>query len=68
MENHGGMILTGENRVTMRNTCPSATSSITNPTWTEPGVRAERPVTTRLSHGTAIEWIKLKGSKGKARP
>jgi hypothetical protein len=35
----------------------SATLSITNPTWTDPGsnpgLRRERPATDRLSHGTA---------------
>jgi hypothetical protein len=39
-------------------TCPSATLSTTNPTWTEsgsnPGFRGGRPATNRLSHGTAI--------------
>jgi hypothetical protein len=38
--------------------CPSATSSTINPLWTHPavnqGLRCERPVTNRLSHGTAI--------------
>jgi hypothetical protein len=29
------MKLTGENRRTRRKTCPSATSSTTNPTWTD---------------------------------
>jgi hypothetical protein len=41
-------------------TCPSATLSTTNLTWTEPGsnpgFRGERPVTNRLSHGTAVTW------------
>jgi hypothetical protein len=32
----GGMILTGKNLGTEK-TCPSATLSITNPTWTAPG-------------------------------
>jgi hypothetical protein len=31
------MKLTRENRSTRRNTCPSATLSTTNPTWTGPG-------------------------------
>jgi hypothetical protein len=31
------MKLTGENRSTRRKTCPSATLSTTNPTWTDPG-------------------------------
>jgi hypothetical protein len=42
---------------TRRKTCPSATLSTTNPTWTDPGsnsgLRGERPATNRLSHGTA---------------
>ena len=48
------MKLTGENRNTRGKTCPSATLSTTNPTWTDPGLRGERPATNRLSHGTAI--------------
>jgi hypothetical protein len=53
---------TGENRSTQRKTCPSATLSITNPTWTEPGskpdLRGERPATNHLCHGTAkdVTW------------
>ena len=51
------MKLTGENRSTRGKTCPSATLSTTNPTWTRPGLnpglRGERPATNRLSHGTA---------------
>jgi hypothetical protein len=39
-------------------TCPSATSSTTNPTWTDsatnPGLRGGRPAANRLSHGTAF--------------
>jgi hypothetical protein len=31
------MKLTGETRSTRRKTCPSATFSTTNPTWTDPG-------------------------------
>jgi hypothetical protein len=42
---------------TWRKTCHSATLSTTNPTWADPGsnpgLRAVRPVTSRLSHGTA---------------
>jgi hypothetical protein len=38
-------------------TCPSATLSTTNPTWTDPGsnpgLRGGRLVANRLSHGTA---------------
>jgi hypothetical protein len=32
------MKLTGKNRSTRRKTCPSATLSTTNPTWTDPGI------------------------------
>jgi hypothetical protein len=53
------MKLTGENRSTWGKTCPSATLSNTNPTWTDPGsnpgLRGGRHVTNRLSHGTALE-------------
>jgi hypothetical protein len=55
------MKLTGENRSTRGKTCPSATLSSTNPTWTDPGSnpgpRGERPATNRLSHGTAYPVI-----------
>jgi hypothetical protein len=37
MESYGGMILTGKNRRTRTESCPSATLSTTNPTLTEPG-------------------------------
>jgi hypothetical protein len=51
------MKLTGENRSTGGKTCPIATLSTTNPTWTDPGsnpdLRNERTATNRLSHGTA---------------
>jgi hypothetical protein len=53
----GGMILTGENRIARRKTSRIATLP-TNPTWTDLGAnrghRCERPVTNRLSHGTAF--------------
>jgi hypothetical protein len=52
------MKLTGENRSTRGETCPSTTLSTTNPTWTDPGsnpgLRGERSATNRLSHGTAL--------------
>jgi hypothetical protein len=52
------MKLTGENRSTRGETCPSATLSTTNPTWTDPGsnpgLRGERSATNRLSYGTAV--------------
>jgi hypothetical protein len=56
MEHHWNEIDRGK-PTTRRKTCPSATLSITNPTWTDPGsnsgLRGERPATNRLSHGTA---------------
>jgi hypothetical protein len=51
------MKLTGKNRSTRGETCPNATLSTTNPTWTEPGsnpgLRGERPATNCLSHSMA---------------
>jgi hypothetical protein len=51
------MKLTEENRSTWGKSCPSATLSNTNPTWTDqgwnPGLRFERPATNLLSHGMA---------------
>jgi hypothetical protein len=42
---------------TRRKTCPSATLSNTNLTWTDPrsnpGLRGDKPATNRLSRGTA---------------
>jgi hypothetical protein len=37
MERNVGMILIREERNTRSKSCPSATSSTTNPTWTDPG-------------------------------
>jgi hypothetical protein len=54
------MKMTGGNLSTRGKTCPSATLSTANPTWTDPGsnpgLRGERPATNRLSHGTARPW------------
>jgi hypothetical protein len=51
------MKLTGENRSTQRKTCPSATLSTTNPTWTDPGsnpgLHGGRLAANSLSHGMA---------------
>jgi hypothetical protein len=45
-----------QNRRTRGKTCPSATVSNTNPTWTEPGanrgLRAQGPATNRPNHGS----------------
>jgi hypothetical protein len=61
MENHGGMILTGENQITWRKTYPSVTMSTTNRTWTDPGMNLDlfnhRLVTNRLSHSTQVYII-----------
>jgi hypothetical protein len=40
-------------------TCPNATLTTTNLTWTETGLHSERPVTDCLSHDTAFT---LKGA------
>jgi hypothetical protein len=51
------MKLTEQNRSTRGKSCHNATLSTTNPTWTDlgsnPGLRGERPATSRLSHDTA---------------
>jgi hypothetical protein len=61
LENDGGMILTGESRRTRRKSCPSATLSTTNPTWTYPGanpeLRGERPVTCALAPRTVLGGV-----------
>jgi len=50
------MTLTGENRSTGRETCPSGALSILNLTWTDlrtnPGLRNDKPVTVR-----AMTWL-----------
>jgi hypothetical protein len=62
-DSHGGMISTGESRITRRKTYPNATFPTTNPIWTDSGANpvlsVERPTTNHLSHGTAptIQWI-----------
>jgi hypothetical protein len=52
------MILRGKKPKSSENTCPSATLSTTNPTWTDldtnPGRRGEIPTTKRLSGGPAF--------------
>jgi hypothetical protein len=56
------MILTGHNRITLREICPSTTLSTTNLTWTEVGSKAcllgERPATNRLRRGTDFRCTK----------
>jgi len=52
------MLMVGENRSAGRETCPIATLSTTNLTWTalrsNPGHRAERMATNRLNHGSLV--------------
>jgi hypothetical protein len=52
------MEFTGGNRSTRGKTCPSATLSTTNPTWTDPGsnlgLHGGRLATKCLSHGTTV--------------
>jgi hypothetical protein len=46
-----------------RETCPSATLSTTNPTWTDlsanPGRRGGKPATNRLSYGKTLQSVRL---------
>jgi hypothetical protein len=55
MEHRWNEIDRKETEVFGEKTCPSATLSTTNPTWTDlglnPGLRGERAATNRLSHG-----------------
>jgi hypothetical protein len=59
LENHGGMMLVGQNRKTLREACPSATVSTRNSTCTgpgaNPGLRGKRP---EPWHGFAVTLIK----------
>jgi hypothetical protein len=54
---HSGALVTSANRKTRRETCPSITSSTTNPTWTVPGenqgLSGDRSASNRVKHGTA---------------
>jgi hypothetical protein len=63
MESHGIMILIKKNWRTQRETCSTATVSIRNPTWSDPGANpgfcGETLVTYRLSHGTALFHSKI---------
>jgi hypothetical protein len=67
IESHGGMILTGENWRTQRETCPSATLSTTNPIWSDlgvnPGLCIEMPASNCLSHGMALISFSRDGRK-----
>jgi hypothetical protein len=57
---HDGKILTGENRSTLRKTCPNGALSTTNLTWIgfglNPGLRGGTSVTNRLIRDTALKW------------
>jgi hypothetical protein len=57
MEHRWNEIDRGKPKNSGEKTCPSATLSTTNPTWTgpgsNPGCRGGRPAANRLSHGTA---------------
>jgi len=50
----GGMILTGEDGSTLRNTCCNVIPATTYPTWTGLGMNVDRPENKHLSHGTDI--------------
>lgn len=59
----GGMRLGWRSRNTRTKTCPSVTSSIKNPIWTDLGanwgLRGEKPATNGLSYDTANESFNL---------
>jgi hypothetical protein len=58
MEHRWNEIDRGKPKYSGKKTCPSATLSNTNPTWTDPGsnlgLRGERLATNRLSHDTVL--------------
>jgi hypothetical protein len=58
MEHRWNEIDRGKPKYSGGKTYPSVTLSTTNPTWTDPGskpgLRGGRPLTNRLSHGTAL--------------
>jgi hypothetical protein len=55
------MILTGENQIIQRQSCPSATLHTTNPTWTDlganPGLHGEKPAANHLSYGMDLSKL-----------
>jgi hypothetical protein len=61
MENRWNETDRRKNEALGEKTCPSATLSTTNPTWTDPGSnlghRGGKPATNRLSNGTAHEDV-----------
>jgi hypothetical protein len=61
MESYGGMIPIEDNERTQRKTCPRATLSTTNPTWSDPGanpgLHGERPMINHLSHGATYVYL-----------
>jgi hypothetical protein len=70
VRSYGGMILTGENLRTLRETFPNATLPTTNPTWTDPvanpGPLGEKLANIHLSHGTAFQRCLLASSSGRS--
>lgn len=58
-----GMKLTVKSRPIRRKTCPSTTMAIINRTWKRlelnPGLCDDRTVTTRKSHGTALDLVSV---------
>jgi hypothetical protein len=62
MENRWNEIDRGKRTYSCGKTCPIVTLSTTNPTWTDPGLRGERPATNRLSRGTAFRLISVPDS------
>jgi len=59
MENYGGMILTGENQITLRTICPTATLSTIDPAWTDLGANPGLAVKNHIRYiwDKTEEWI-----------
>jgi hypothetical protein len=58
LKSHSGIIFTGKNQGTRRQTWLSGNLSTTNPTWSDlvskSGLYDEWPATKRVNHGTAL--------------
>jgi hypothetical protein len=54
---NGGMILTEDNRWSLRSTCPTAALSTINPTWTDLGASQATAVRSRWLTARAMAWL-----------
>jgi hypothetical protein len=73
VQSHGGVLLTGENRRTRRETCLSATLSTADATWTGPGTNPSLPVRGRrltvraMARPTVVAEANVSSLRGRRR-